>query len=465
MQQRVANLLSPLSNNNSQILGFFFQHKSATSQMADASSTPIQKWALTISLIFIGCCSNAYFLEQATRLQPSCGTLLTFLQFFGTFLQTLPTQIRFSKSEGIRFKSPKIPLSRWSLQVALYFASSILNNTAFSFHVPVPVHIIFRSGGLVVNMILGYMLKGRRYSSLQITSVLLVTGGVIASTLATTPDSSEASSSSSGNEGPTALTYFMGILLLLAALVLSALMGLYQEMTFANYGSQHWQEGLFYNHFLSLPLFALRSGTLKEEWQMATTGTRMWIGWGVPRVKDHISALTWGFEGHKEQSRSFGPLLSSQAVWDLRALLYQSMDWKRRSISASSLGFLVPVLFPPLLLNVLTQLLCINGVNQLTSICSSLTVTLVLVVRKAISLAISVLILAPARGEEIHGKWMLGAGATSVLLGTIGYAIGSSSHMAPKEKVKDKSSDGKKADMTKGKSTALEQKKTTAKRR
>ncbi|UZJ55832.1 hypothetical protein CBS101457_005152 [Exobasidium rhododendri] len=432
--------------------------------MAQVADTTIGQWSVTIGLIFVGCCANAYFLEQATRLQPSCGTLLTFGQFFVTTLQTLPTQLRFSKSEGIRFKGPSVPLRRWSVQVALYFASSILNNTAFSFHVPVPVHIIFRSGGLVVNMIVGYLIKGRTYSRTQIVSVMLVTGGVIASTLATTPDSS--SSSTSSADGPSALTYFMGILLLLAALVLSALMGLYQESTFAEYGSEHWQEGLFYNHFLSLPLFALRSGTLSQEWRMANTGNRMWIGWGAPGLKDHIQALTWGLQGHKEQGRSLQTLSSSQSLWDLRAILYQSLNWKTSTITASGLGFLIPVLFPPLIFNVLTQVLCINGVNRLTSICSSLTVTLVLVIRKAISLAISVLILAPARGEEMHGKWMLGAGATSVLLGTIGYAIGSSSP-SPSPPPSDKVQEGKseKTIAGKGQSTALEQKKGATSRR
>lgn len=431
--------------------------------MVDPSRTSVQQWSLTIALIFVGCCSNAYFLEQATRLQPSCGTLLTFFQFLVTTLQTLPTQLQYSKQRGVQFKGPAIPLKRWSIQVLLYFASSILNNTAFSFHVPVPVHIIFRSGGLVVNMLVGYLLKDRRYTRLQIVSVLLVTGGVIASTLATTP--SAPSASSIGTNAPSALTYFMGILLLLAALILSALMGLYQESTFATYGPEHWQEGLFYNHFLSMPLFALRSGTLAEEWTMATSGRRLWVGWGSPTVKDHLEALRWGMQGHKEQSPGVQMLSNAESIWDLRALFYHSMNWRTSSLpglTTASLGLLVPIVFPSLILNVLTQLLCINGVNRLTSICSSLTVTLVLVVRKAISLAISVLILAPARGEEMHGKWLLGAGATSVLLGTVGYAIGSS---APPPKSKEPATSSQGDTSGDAHSTAVRQREATARHR
>ncbi|PWN31959.1 UAA transporter [Meira miltonrushii] len=356
----------------------------------------LPEWSLTLSLIFAGCCSNAYYLEQATRIQPACGTLLTFLQFIFTTLQMLPTQLRFRDEKTgkryirPRFESPKIPLKRWSAQVAMYFGTTILNNTAFSFHVPVPVHIIFRSGGLVVSMLAGYFLRGRRYTPTQIVSVLLVTAGVIISTLATTPESGDDSASASS--GPSATTYFAGIGLLTAALFVSAVMGLYQEQTYGVYGKQHWQEGLFYNHFLSLPLFALRATSMHS-------------------------------------------LLSPGAIYDLRqwfnvafgSFSFLPIGFGSATSSLPSIGIIMPILIPALALNVLTQLICVNGVNRLTAMCSSLTVTLVLVVRKAVSLAISVLIIAPALGEEVHGKGMLFVGATSVLIGTLGYALGTAS--------------------------------------
>lgn len=400
----------------------------------------LPEWSLTLSLIFAGCCSNAYYLEQATRIQPACGTLLTFLQFIFTTLQMLPTQLRFRDEKTgkryiiPRFESPKIPLKRWSAQVAMYFGTTILNNTAFSFHVPVPVHIIFRSGGLVVSMLAGYFLRGRRYTPTQIASVLLVTAGVIISTLATTPESGDDSASTSS--GPSAATYFAGIGLLTAALFVSAVMGLYQEQTYGVYGKQHWQEGLFYNHFLSLPLFALRASTLQNEWRMAQAGQQMWIGWGAPSISQHASALKHSFWRKKNVDQaSFHSLLSPGAIYDLRqwfkvafgSLSFLPIGFGSATSSLPSIGIIMPILIPALALNVLTQLICVNGVNRLTAMCSSLTVTLVLVVRKAVSLAISVLIIAPALGEEVHGKGMLFVGATSVLLGTLGYALGTAS--------------------------------------
>jgi solute carrier family 35 (UDP-xylose/UDP-N-acetylglucosamine transporter), member B4 len=63
------------------------------------------------------------------------------------------------------------------------------------------------------------------------------------------------------------------------------------------------------------------------------------------------------------------------------------------------------------------EVVCVSGVNRLTSKVSSLTVTLVLVVRKAVSLGISVLLIQGRSGNI----WLWG-GAALVLLGTIAYS-------------------------------------------
>lgn len=67
-----------------------------------------------------------------------------------------------------------------------------------------------------------------------------------------------------------------------------------------------------------------------------------------------------------------------------------------------------------LALNVLTQLVCVSGVNQLSGRVTSLAVTLVLAVRKAVSLLISI-----KHGES----WMMWVGAILVFGGTTLYAL------------------------------------------
>lgn len=56
----------------------------------------------------------------------------------------------------------------------------MLNNWAFAYNISVPVHIILRSFGSVTTMIAGFV-RGKRYSLLQVLSVVLLTVGVLIS--------------------------------------------------------------------------------------------------------------------------------------------------------------------------------------------------------------------------------------------------------------------------------------------
>ena len=58
--------------------------------------------------------------------------------------------------------------------VVMYFALSVLNNWALNFDVPMPLHMIFRAGSLIANMIMGMLLLGRRYSKTKYAAVLTI---------------------------------------------------------------------------------------------------------------------------------------------------------------------------------------------------------------------------------------------------------------------------------------------------
>jgi len=73
-----------------------------------------------------------------------------------------------------------VPLGRWAYIAALFFSINMLNNWAFAFSISVPVHIILRSFGSVTTMLAG-VVRGKRYSALQILSVVLLTLGVLVS--------------------------------------------------------------------------------------------------------------------------------------------------------------------------------------------------------------------------------------------------------------------------------------------
>lgn len=126
----------------------------------------LSSWVNTISLVFGGCCANALTLEQLTLVYPSFGTLITFLQFLLISLHGIPNHITWTRY-GPRFKPRKIPLLPYLGQVTLFYGISLLNNAAFAYKIPMPVHIIFRSGGLVVSMILGWLISKKRFVGSQ----------------------------------------------------------------------------------------------------------------------------------------------------------------------------------------------------------------------------------------------------------------------------------------------------------
>ena len=71
---------------------------------------------------------------------------------------------------------------RWIPAIAMFFIVNILNNFAFGFSISVPVHIILRSGGSVMTMVVGYV-WGKRYNRGQILGVAMLTAGVIIAAL------------------------------------------------------------------------------------------------------------------------------------------------------------------------------------------------------------------------------------------------------------------------------------------
>jgi UDP-xylose/UDP-N-acetylglucosamine transporter B4 len=115
-------------------------------------------------------------------------------------------------------------------------------------------------------------------------------------------------------------------------------MGLYTEATYSKYGPQ-WKENLFYSHILSLPLF-------------------------LPFAPSMYKTLR-----HMMQT---GPVMIS---------LPMAFEPIQLPI-ASQIAYLMA--------NVLCQYACIRGVNLLAAVSSALTVTIVLNIRKLVSLLLSI---------------------------------------------------------------------------
>jgi UDP-xylose/UDP-N-acetylglucosamine transporter B4 len=122
----------------------------------------------------------------------------------------------------------------------------------------------------------------------------------------------------------------IGILLLVFALFMSSLLGIYQEVLYKEHG-KHPKEAMFYTH--AIPL--------------------LWFLFLYPDLSSRVSLM------NKSDPVGLGTIV-------------------------------IPVMFIYLFMNGLTQYICIRGVFILTSECSSLVVTLVITLRKFISLLFSI---------------------------------------------------------------------------
>lgn len=129
-------------------------------------------------------------------------------------------------------------------------------------------------------------------------------------------------------------SFVTGLTILFVAQVLSALMGIRTQAVYAKHGPQ-WQENLFYSHLLSLPFFLLTPSKILEPLgRMAKS---------------------------KPMDISYGQLASLEFPQELVLLLA----------------------------NAGTQLFCILGVNRLGAVTTALGVTIVLNIRKLVSLFLS----------------------------------------------------------------------------
>ncbi len=243
----------------------------------------------------------------------------------------------------------------------MFFIVSVCNNYAFDFNIPMPLHMIFRAGSLIANMVMGIIILNKRYDFSKYLSVLMITFGIIICTIVSGSNVESTQKNLDAVEESSFSVFFwwtVGIALLTVALFISARMGIYQEVLYKRYG-KYPDEALFYTHLLPLPGFLI---------------------------------------------------------------LYKNI-WEHTLIATSSEPFTIPIanidiplLWIYLIGNVLTQYLCISSVYVLTTECASLTVTLVVTLRKFVSLLFSIVYF---RNPFTVYHWV---GTTLVFTGTLIFA-------------------------------------------
>ncbi|XP_017198174.1 nucleotide sugar transporter SLC35B4 isoform X2 [Oryctolagus cuniculus] len=197
-----------------------------------------------------------------------------------------------------------------------------------------------------------------RYSIFKYTSIALVSVGIFICTFMSAKQVTSHQSSVSENDGFQAFAWWLlGIGALTFALLMSARMGIFQETLYKQFG-KHSKEALFYNHALPLPGFIFLASD----------------------IYDH-------------------------------AVLFN----KSESYQIPVVGVTMPIMWFYLLMNVITQYVCIRGVFILTTECASLTVTLVVTLRKFVSLIFSILYF---QNPFTAWHWL---GTSLVFIGTLLY--------------------------------------------
>jgi len=272
-------------------------------------------------------------------------------------------QFAFIALEGFVFTSRfglakrVISLRDYALLVAMFFLTSVCNNYVFEFNVPMTLHMIIRGGSLISNMCLGTLILKRSYRLSQYISVVMISVGIFICTYFSSPDLGAEEDLDSTAKADV-FWWLVGVLLLVLALFVSSYMGVTQELLYRRHGKCA-REALYYTHLLPLPAFLLMQDNIRTHWLLAFAG---------------------------------------------------------ESYQLPLLGVAVPLILLYLIGNVLAQHLCINSVYTLTTECSSLTVTLILTLRKFISLVFSIIYF---RNPFTLYHWL---GTVLVFVGTLMFA-------------------------------------------
>ncbi|KAL4802640.1 UAA transporter [Aspergillus unguis] len=226
-------------------------------------------------------------------------------------------------------------------------------------------------------------------------AVALLTLGVVTSALADAQakgQSFQVGMESNSNISGT----FLGFGILALAMVLSAFQGIFADRLYETYGRNHWKEALFYSHALSLPLFLPTLPQLSSQWHALTSS---------PSLLSQATDLV-GLPGHSHMSLTSGGTIdlgdscAMSMGTPIKSFLHFLMACQHHAFFQSLLTK-IPVQVFYLFLNALTQYWCIRGVHRLSAKSSSLTVTVVLNIRKLVSLLLSIKIFGNALSHGV----------------------------------------------------------------
>uniref|UniRef100_A0AC34Q8N9 UDP-xylose and UDP-N-acetylglucosamine transporter n=1 Tax=Panagrolaimus sp. JU765 TaxID=591449 RepID=A0AC34Q8N9_9BILA len=257
-------------------------------------------------------------------------------------------------------RKSSIPSKEYGVIILLFFVTNILNNQTINYDIPFPLFIIFRSGTILASVLLTAILQRRIYSWTKILAVFSVTFGIVLFTLASSHQQSQLKVDYLWIDHLPWPRFVTGIIAQIICVFLAAYLGIRQETLFGRYGKCP-DEMMFYVHIYSLPLF-------------------------MPVLPD-IFSIIQSFNNYED---SFSDFLPVSSLW------------------------------LQLLLVCICQIICIRSIYRLTSVVSSLSVNMILALRKFLNLLFSAWIF---NNELNLSHWLAAAmiiGGTCAFYNTFG---------------------------------------------
>lgn len=303
-----------------------------------------------IGFTIAGCCSNVYTFENLIQHNSQITTLITFLQYLSIFV-AISCYLSITQFWKKKEKSDYNP---WSLRYLIPVISqnivANLSNYVFQYDIPMSTHIIVKSLGPPITLLLGWLFWRKVYGRSKVYgSTLIAIGSGMFTIYSGSSNNNDNSSSQSAN----------GVSLLIALTIFSSISSIYTAELYQEKSSNvDWKCVLYYNYLIGLLLYIPIFPTLVKEFH-------------------NLSAEV-----------------------DKRLIFW----------------------------NILTQLACVVGVNILVFRVSALSLNIVLIIRRFISLFLSIYLFEAKVTLEAY------IGMALVAIGTTIYAIPAKKN-TPKEKV------------------------------
>lgn len=310
---------------------------------------------VAVAMVFGGCMSAIISMEYVLKGDPKAGNLITLTEIVMVLIQSLPGRLWPAGHAPRRLKPLVAPLASHLHFAVLWVSMSVLANYAFAYKISVPIFTLIRSCNMIATVALGWLFFGQRYSWQQLGCIFAVSVGIFLASMgeAKTIKAASAAAGACTNCGlasPAVVegeaggaerdefgTWLIGIAMLAFVQTLQGCLGHVQAgfyKRFGNLASKNdlCDEYLFTSHVVAvLPFFALREDiAAAARSALASDSVALPLPWQLP----------------------------SRVIW--------------------------------LLINSASQSICLKGVFRTSSSVSALTLTIILSVRKFLSVLVSI---------------------------------------------------------------------------